>query len=104
VHLRISSPPFQWPCFYGIDTPVRSELVAARLTIDGVREHVGADSLDYLSLAHLMEAVGAPPDGTGVCRACLTGSYPTEVPVFVDGAPTGAAGAAELELALAHRS
>jgi amidophosphoribosyltransferase len=89
VHLRISSPPFQWPCFYGIDTPVRSELIASRLSVEGVREHIGADSLGYLSLDHLMEAVGAPPNGDGFCRACLTGSYPTEVPLFVEGTRAG---------------
>ena len=82
VHLRISSPPLRWPCFYGIDTPVREELIAARLPLEEVCERLGADSLDYLSLGHLMEAVGAPEeDGDGFCRACLTGRYPTEVPV-----------------------
>jgi amidophosphoribosyltransferase len=81
VHLRISSPPFRWPCFYGIDTPLRSDLIAARLAVTEVRDRIGADSLDYLSLAHLMEAVGAPEaDGHGFCRGCLTGRYPTEVP------------------------
>ena len=95
VHLRISSPPFRWPCFYGIDTPVREELLAARLDIEGVRGHVGADSLSYLSLEHLMEAVGAPPSGEGFCRACLTGRYPTEVPVMVGGMRTGAGGGGE---------
>ena len=80
VHLRISSPPFSWPCYYGIDTPVRSELIASHLSCDGVRAHVGADSLDYLSLDNLMSAVGADAEGSGYCRACLTGNYPAPVP------------------------
>jgi amidophosphoribosyltransferase len=82
VHLRISSPPLRWPCFYGIDTPLRDDLLAAKLPLESVREHLAADSLAYLSLANLMAAVGAPEeDGHGFCRACLTGRYPTEVPV-----------------------
>ncbi len=82
VHLRISSPPFRWPCFYGIDTPRRAELMAAHSSVEEMCELLDADSLDYLSLAHLMEAVGVPEaDGHGFCRACLTGRYPTEVPV-----------------------
>ncbi|MGH9295607.1 MAG: amidophosphoribosyltransferase, partial [Acidimicrobiales bacterium] len=86
VHLRISSPPFRWPCFFGIDTPARDELIAARLTEEGVRAHVGADSLAYLSLEHLLEAVAAPggAGGAGYCRACLTGVYPAPVPVGLD--------------------
>ncbi len=83
VHLRISSPPFAWPCYYGIDTPVREELIAARQSEEGVRQHVGADSLGYLSLGNLMAAVGTDADGTGYCRACLTGHYPAPVPVTV---------------------
>jgi amidophosphoribosyltransferase len=81
VHLRVSSPPFAWPCYYGIDTPVREELIAARMSEDGVCEHVGADSLGYLSLENLMSAVGADAEGSGYCRACLTGVYPAPVPV-----------------------
>jgi len=80
VHLRISSPPFRWPCFYGIDTPARDELIAAQLSTDEITEQLGADSLAYLTLEHLMEAVGAPGPGQGYCNACLTGRYPTEVP------------------------
>jgi len=80
VHLRISSPPFAWPCYYGIDTPVREELIASQLSEDGVCAHVGADSLSYLSLENLMSAVGADSEGTGYCRACLTGLYPAPVP------------------------
>ena len=87
VHLRISSPPFRWPCFYGIDTPNRDELLAAHRTFDEVRNYLGCDSIDYISLEHLVEAIDAP--GAGFCDACLTGHYPTRVPVEVRGA-TGA--------------
>ncbi|MGH9299505.1 MAG: amidophosphoribosyltransferase, partial [Acidimicrobiales bacterium] len=81
VHLRISSPPFRWPCYYGIDTPSRDELIAANLSVEEIAAQIGADSLDYLSLDHLMQAVGSDTTGTGFCRACLTGCYPTEVPL-----------------------
>lgn len=83
VHLRISSPPFAWPCYYGIDTPHRDELIASRMSIAEVCAHIGADSLDYLSLDNLMVAVGANSAGDGFCRACLTGHYPAPVPVGV---------------------
>jgi amidophosphoribosyltransferase len=84
VHLRISSPPFRWPCFYGIDTPNRDELLASSRTNEEVREFLGCDSIDYVTLEHLVEAIGA--GGAGFCDACLTGNYPTRVPVEVRGA------------------
>jgi amidophosphoribosyltransferase len=79
VHLRISSPPYRWPCFYGLDTGTRAELIAANLEVGEIREYVGADSLVYLELGALEDAVGA--SGAGFCTACLTGEYPVEVPV-----------------------
>jgi amidophosphoribosyltransferase len=79
VHLRISSPPFRWPCFYGIDTPTREELLAATRTLPEIEQFLGADSIAYISLPNLKEAVGAP--GAGFCDACLTGKYPVPVPV-----------------------
>jgi amidophosphoribosyltransferase len=79
VHLRITSPPVKWPCFYGIDTGDRSELLAAQLTVDEVRDYVGADSLAYLALDRLQSATGAT--GAGFCTACFTGDYPVDVPV-----------------------
>jgi amidophosphoribosyltransferase len=79
VHLRITSPPVKWPCFYGIDTGNRGELIAAQLTVDEIRDYVGADSLAYVSLERLVESTGAP--GAGFCNACFTGEYPVEVPV-----------------------
>src|SRR5262249_55633416 len=78
VHLRISSPPIAWPCFYGIDMPTRTELVAANLDLAGITASVGATSLAYLSLAGLQRARGRPADG--YCRACATGDYPIPVP------------------------
>jgi amidophosphoribosyltransferase len=72
VHLRISSPPTRWPCFYGIDTPSRSELIASSHNIDEIAKYVTADSVGYLSVEALHTAVG----GTGYCDACFTGNYP----------------------------
>jgi amidophosphoribosyltransferase len=82
VHLRISSPPFRWPCFYGIDTPDRNELLASIKTLDEIVEFLDVDSLEYLSLDHLVTAIEAP--GAGFCNACLTGTYPVAVPVAVE--------------------
>jgi amidophosphoribosyltransferase len=79
VHLRVSSPPFRWPCYYGIATPDRGELIAANLSVEEIAEHLDADSVGYLSLEGLIAAIGAP--GEGFCSACLTGEYPTPVPV-----------------------
>jgi amidophosphoribosyltransferase len=82
VHLRISSPPFKWPCFYGIDTPDKNELLASIKTLPEICEFLDVDSLEYLSLDHLVQAIDAP--GAGFCDACLTGNYPIPVPVPVD--------------------
>jgi amidophosphoribosyltransferase len=79
IHMRVSSPPYRWPCFYGMDTGTRGELLAANLTVDEIREYLNVDSLAYLSLDRLIEATGAV--GAGFCDACLTGDYPVEIPV-----------------------
>ncbi|HYD09693.1 MAG TPA: amidophosphoribosyltransferase, partial [Acidimicrobiales bacterium] len=79
VHLRIMSPPYRWPCFYGMDTGTKSELLAANMTIEEIREYLGADSLAYINLDNLVDATGAA--GAGFCNACLTGEYPVTVPV-----------------------
>ena len=76
VHLRISSPPFQWPCFYGIDTPTRTELLAANNTLEEITAYLGCDTLAYISLENLVSAIGFTD---GFCDACLTGNYPTNV-------------------------
>jgi amidophosphoribosyltransferase len=78
VHLRISSPPVAWPCFYGIDMANRDELIAAGAAVDDITESVGATTLAYLSLAGLQRALGRP--ASGYCRACFTGDYPIPVP------------------------
>ena len=85
VHLRISSPPYRWPCYYGLDTGTRSELIAANLEVGEIRDYLGADSLAYLELDALKEATGAP--GSGFCDACLTGNYPAEFPVTLGRVP-----------------
>jgi amidophosphoribosyltransferase len=79
VHLRICSPPYRWPCFYGLDTGTRAELIAANLEVGEICDYVGADSLAYLELEALKEAIGVP--GAGFCTACVTGEYPIDVPV-----------------------
>ncbi len=77
IHLRISSPPYRWPCFYGMDTSDQSQLLAAERSIDDISEYLGVDSLGYLSLPALLASTGAPADG--FCTACLSGDYPTDV-------------------------
>ncbi len=77
IHLRISSPPFRWPCYFGIDTPDKSELLAASMSVDEIADYLGVDSLAYLSLEGLQKAIGVP--GGGFCTACLTGEYPIPV-------------------------
>ena len=78
VHLRISCPPTISPCFYGVDTPSRAELIAATHTIEEIRKYVGADSLAYLSLEGLRAAVGT--DQQSYCTSCYTGVYPVAFP------------------------
>jgi amidophosphoribosyltransferase len=78
IHMRISSPPILWPCYYGIDMADRAELVAASHSLDEIAEATGAASLAYLSLAGLQRALGRP--ASGYCRACFTGEYPIPVP------------------------
>jgi amidophosphoribosyltransferase len=77
VHLRISCPPTISPCFYGVDTPSMAELIAANQTVEEIRRFVEADSLGYLSLASLRQAV--QDDRQDYCYACYTGNYPTEL-------------------------
>lgn len=72
IHLRIASPPVQWPCWYGIDTPNRQELLAARLDAATIAQWLGADSVGYLTESGLLRAVG----GEGWCTTCFSGTYP----------------------------
>jgi amidophosphoribosyltransferase len=77
VHLRISSPPTRWPCFYGIDTPNRRELIAASHSVDEIARYITSDSLAYLSMEGLRAAVGYDTvTGEGHCEACFSGDYP----------------------------
>jgi amidophosphoribosyltransferase len=76
VHMRISCPPTISPCFYGVDTPSKKELIAANKSVDEIREFIGADSLAYLSVEGLKAACGDGEKAT-YCTACYTGSYPT---------------------------
>jgi amidophosphoribosyltransferase len=78
VHVRISCPPTISPCFYGVDTPRRSELIAATHTLDEIKDFLEADSVAYLSHAGLMSAVAS--GGKGYCSSCYTGQYPVEFP------------------------
>jgi amidophosphoribosyltransferase len=77
VHVRISSPPVSWPCFYGIDFATRAELIAGSLSVAGIRESIGADSLGFISQAGLTEATTLPADR--LCAACFDGHYPIPV-------------------------
>ena len=78
VHMRISCPPTIAPCYYGVDTPTKEELIAARYSIEEIRRYLDADSLGYLSIKGMLEAVGDPGD-TKYCTACYTGDYPTRI-------------------------
>jgi len=75
VHMRISCPPTISPCYYGVDTPSKDDLIAAQMSVEEVCESIGADSLGYLSLEGMLEAIGIDPASS--CNACWTGKYPT---------------------------
>jgi amidophosphoribosyltransferase len=78
IHMAISSPPIVSPCYYGIDTPRKSELIAANKTVDEIRKFLGVDSLTYLSLEGTLRACRGQTQGT-FCSACFTGEYPTRL-------------------------
>ena len=92
IHFRCTAPPIISPCFFGIDMGTRWELIAGRMSMDEIEEHIGGDSLGYLSVEGLIEAVGLPKEK--LCLACLTGKYPMSVPLQMDKlaleAPAGA--------------
>ncbi len=77
VHVRISSPPTSWPCYYGIDTPRRKELIAAQKSLEEIREFVEADSLAYLSVDGLLRSLSGPRES--YCTACWSGNYPVSI-------------------------
>ena len=76
VHVRISSPPFLWPCYFGTDIPEREQLIAYKRSIEDIRKIIGADSLGYLGMERLDEMV----EGLSICRGCFNGKYPMEPP------------------------
>ncbi len=76
VHVRISSPPFLWPCYFGTDVPEKDQLIANNRTVDEIKSLIGADSLGYLGIDRLKSMV----DGLGICTGCFDGKYPTEPP------------------------
>ena len=76
VHFRVASPPVKWPCFLGIDTPTKKELIANHMTVQELEDWMGADSLEYLSVQNLQTAL----QGENFCFGCLTGDYPVEKP------------------------
>lgn len=80
VHIRISSPPTLSPCFYGIDTPTKAELIAATHTLDEINKYLTSDTLSYLSIEGLLKACGGGPNGEGFCLACFNGEYPLDFP------------------------
>jgi amidophosphoribosyltransferase len=82
VHLRISSPPYRWPCFYGMDTGDRSTLLAADRSIAEIGEFLEVDTLAYLELEEVIAATNVAE--SEFCTACLSGRYPTEVPETAD--------------------
>jgi amidophosphoribosyltransferase len=78
VHLRVASPPITGPCYYGIDTPTKGELIASNHDVPQIREHLGVDTLGYLSRDGMLRATGGDP--ADFCHACFSGDYPTEIP------------------------
>ena len=79
VHTLISAPPTDYPCYYGIDTPTRKELISSSHTIEEIRKYITADSLGYLSVEGMLKAVGT--ENTDFCRACFSGDYPVDFPI-----------------------
>jgi amidophosphoribosyltransferase len=83
VHVRISSPPVKYPCYYGIDTPERRDLIAAQKTVKEICEEIGADSLAFISVDGMLDALGSSVgEKCSHCLACFTGYYPTEIEEF----------------------
>ena len=78
VHFRVASPPITGPCYYGIDTPTKSELIASSHSIEEIRRHLGVETLGYLSLEGMLRAAGG--DASEFCHACFSGQYPTPIP------------------------
>src|SRR5467141_998178 len=88
VHLRVASPPITGPCYYGIDTPSKQELIASSSSVPEIREHLGVDTLGYLSLDGMLQAAGGDP--ADFCHACFSGDYPTDIPEDLERARNAA--------------
>ncbi|HXQ29203.1 MAG TPA: amidophosphoribosyltransferase [Gemmatimonadales bacterium] len=84
VHLRVASPPITGPCYYGIDTPTKAELIGANHSVEDIANHLGVDSLGYLSLDGMLKAAGG--DTSEFCHACFSGEYPTAIPDDLEAA------------------
>jgi amidophosphoribosyltransferase len=84
IHMRVCAPPIENPCHFGVDMATKGEFVATDRTIDEIRQFIGADSLGYLSVEGLHEAVGGDSSGRGFCDACFTGRYPIPVQLQLD--------------------
>jgi amidophosphoribosyltransferase len=82
VHMRVHAPPMMWPCYLGVDLARREELIAARMSVEEIGKHIGADSIGYLSLEGLLKAIDSPVGG--FCTGCLTGHYPVPVQLEMD--------------------
>jgi amidophosphoribosyltransferase len=96
VHLRVGSPPITGPCYYGIDTPTKSELIASHHDVEQIRAHLGVDTLGYLSLDGMLQAAAGAGDPGDFCHACFSGDYPTEISADLERARN----AAPLQVAL----
>ena len=81
VHMRVAGPPHRFPCHYGIDFSTKGELIAAKMTIDKLRDFLGLDSLHYLSIDGLLKSTGVPEPRNYFCKACFDGCYPVEFDV-----------------------
>jgi amidophosphoribosyltransferase len=92
VHMRVSCPPTISPCYYGVDTPSKNQLIAANKSVDEIREYIGADSLAYLSLEGLRKAAGEGEEDAVYCTGCYTGKYPTNIVDVESIAPAMATG------------
>jgi amidophosphoribosyltransferase len=84
IHVRVCAPPIENPCHFGVDMATKGEFVATDRTIDEIRQFIGADSLGYLSVEALHEAVSGNRSGEGFCDACFTGRYPIPVQLQLD--------------------
>ena len=86
VHFRVSSPPVKFPCYFGIDTPSRAELISSAHDVEQIRKEIGADSLAFISVEGMFEALrSCNPEQYGYCKGCFTGEYPMSVPGEING-------------------